>query len=213
MGNVYMYVVARDFGFAPNPFHGVCTLATCKPSIRRTAQIGDWVVGMGGSRLKATGKCIFAMKVTGTMRFDEYWSDITYRSKRPARNGSRKTIVGDNIYHTEGGNWLQEDSHHSLPDGTPNHYNVNHDTKTDRVLLSSYFYYFGLAAPQVPETILSRIGYTNVRAHRKLSIAQAQPLIKWFHEEFENSLNQVLSAPFDFHQSAARYSAHSDRIT
>lgn len=37
--------VARDYGFAPNPFFGVCTLATCKPRIRSVAQIGDWVVG------------------------------------------------------------------------------------------------------------------------------------------------------------------------
>src|SRR5712671_5339411 len=32
---LYSYVVARDFGFAPNPFFGVCTLATCKPDIRK----------------------------------------------------------------------------------------------------------------------------------------------------------------------------------
>ena len=35
MSRVYMYVVDRDFGFAPNPFHGVRTLATCKPPIRK----------------------------------------------------------------------------------------------------------------------------------------------------------------------------------
>ncbi len=28
----------RDYGFAPNPFHGICTLATCKPVIRRVAR-------------------------------------------------------------------------------------------------------------------------------------------------------------------------------
>jgi hypothetical protein len=99
MGRVYMYVVARDFGFAPNPFHGVCTLATCKPGIRSTAQIGDWIIGMGGSRLKSTGRCVFAMQVTGSLSFDEYWSDPTYLDKRPVRNGSKKMLVGDNIYH------------------------------------------------------------------------------------------------------------------
>jgi Nucleotide modification associated domain 2 len=103
MAKVYMYVVARDFGFAPNPFHGVCTLATCKPIIRRTAQIGDWVIGMGGSKLKAPGRCIYAMQVTGALSFDEYWAAPEYQAKKPVRNGSRKTIVGDNIYrHTAG---------------------------------------------------------------------------------------------------------------
>lgn len=32
---LYSYVVAHDFGFAPNPFDGLCTLATCKPDIRK----------------------------------------------------------------------------------------------------------------------------------------------------------------------------------
>ena len=44
---IYSYVVARDYGFAPNPFYGCCTLATCKPIIRRMAQVGDWVIGTG----------------------------------------------------------------------------------------------------------------------------------------------------------------------
>nr|WP_269667332.1 hypothetical protein [Polaromonas naphthalenivorans] len=28
--------MTHDSGFAPNPFHGTLTLATCKPGIRRT---------------------------------------------------------------------------------------------------------------------------------------------------------------------------------
>ena len=83
----YIYVVARDFGFAPNPFHGYCTLATCKPIIRRVAKVGDWVVGVGGKDLDATGRLIFAMQVTETMSFNDYWSSPEYRDKRPVRNG------------------------------------------------------------------------------------------------------------------------------
>ena len=50
---LFSYVVARDYGFAPNPFFGVCTLATCKPIVRRVAAIGDWIVGTGS---KANGR-------------------------------------------------------------------------------------------------------------------------------------------------------------
>ena len=32
---VYEYVMTSDSGFAPNPFHGTCTLACCKPRIRK----------------------------------------------------------------------------------------------------------------------------------------------------------------------------------
>ena len=41
---LYSYVITRDYGFAPNPFGGICTLATCKPGIRNHATVGDWVV-------------------------------------------------------------------------------------------------------------------------------------------------------------------------
>src|SRR5205809_3695195 len=126
MPSVYLYVVDRDFGFAPNPFHGCCTLATCKPTIRRTAAIGDWVLGMGGLRLNAIGRCIFAMQVTKKISFDDYWSDPAYAEKKPVRNGSKTMLVGDNIYHRDSQSavWRQEDSHHSSDDGTANLYNV-----------------------------------------------------------------------------------------
>src|SRR5579871_6946909 len=125
MASVFMYVVDRDFGFAPNPFHGMCTLATCKPRIRKHAQIGDWVIGMGGRRLKLMGRCVFAMKVTQALSFNEYWEDHSFLDKRPVRNGSRAMMVGDNIYHRNGNEegWIQLDSHHSLPDGSPNELN------------------------------------------------------------------------------------------
>ena len=42
----YSYVIKRDFGFAPNPFGEFCTLATCKPVIRKVANVNDWVFGI-----------------------------------------------------------------------------------------------------------------------------------------------------------------------
>ena len=61
--HLFVYVIARDFGFAPNPFHGVCTLATCKPGIRRSAKVGDWILGVGGKGLGPSyRKCILLMK-------------------------------------------------------------------------------------------------------------------------------------------------------
>ena len=72
---LYSYIVANDTGFAPNPFHGYCTLATCKPRIRKTARVGDWIVGTGSKRNGKAGYAVYAMRVTEIMTFDEYWSD------------------------------------------------------------------------------------------------------------------------------------------
>lgn len=214
MPRVYIYVVARDFGFAPNPFHGACTLATCKADVRRTAQVGDWVIGMGGDRLKATGRCLFAMQVTSTLTFDEYWGDPAYRAKRPSRNGTRKSMVGDNIYHRSPvqKEWIQEDSHHSRPDGSPDTYNIATDTRTDRVLLSHRFLYFGRSAVEVPTEFLDAIGYANRRAHRVFPGETCKDLLAWLNQNFAGQFNQILDDPFDFARSGARYSYQSDRV-
>ncbi|MGE3595803.1 MAG: hypothetical protein AB7N70_09645 [Dehalococcoidia bacterium] len=39
------YKMTHDTGFAPNPFWGCLTLATCKPGIRQTRGPGDWIAG------------------------------------------------------------------------------------------------------------------------------------------------------------------------
>lgn len=214
MARVYFYVVARDFGFAPNPFHGICTLGTCKPAVRRTAQLGDWVVGMGGTKLNAVGRCIYAMQVTDEKNFNDYWAEPEFRAKRPVRNGSRKTIVGDNIYHfsPKSKSWHQADSHHSQPDGTPDPYNIEHDTQTDRVLVSSHFFYFGRTAPLVPDEILKDLGFRNGIGHRVYQLREAQPFLSWLEGAFRNKVNRVLGDPFQFTQSSARYSKKADRV-
>lgn len=214
MPSVFVYVVDRDFGFAPNPFHGYCTLATCKPGIRNSAHIGDWVVGMGGSRLNATGRCIFAMQVTAKLAFDEYWSNPIYNEKKPVRNGSRKMMVGDNIYHRDSSDlrWRQADSHHSNPDGTVNIYNLERDTKVDQVLISNHFFYFGTAAPVVPQLILDRLRYKNPRSYRHFRNRTGVPLIDWVETNFAKSTNELTANPFDFSQSGKRYSGKGSKI-
>ena len=42
---LYSYKMRHDTRFAPNPLFGVLTLATCKPSMRRNMQIGNWIAG------------------------------------------------------------------------------------------------------------------------------------------------------------------------
>jgi hypothetical protein len=214
MGDVYMYVVDRDFGFAPNPFHGYCTLATCKSRIRAKAQPGDWVVGMGGARLKATGRCVFAMRVGQTLSFNEYWFSPAHLDKRPVRNGSNKMMVGDNIYwyDTALDQWHQADSHHSNSDGTVNVYNLAKDTQADRVLLSYCFFYFGKQAPAVPCSLLEEIGYRNCRNYRVFEYAVCNNLLAWLYHEFADCLNYVAADPFDFAQSDRRYSAKDNRV-
>lgn len=149
---LYSYVIARDYGFAPNPFYGFCTLATCKPDIRRSASAGDWIVGTGAKGQGLRDRLVYAMRVTEVATFDEYWKDPRFVEKRPNRRGSRKQFFGDNIYHRnpKTGRWIQEDSHHSRSNGKTFKINLDHDTTTDRVLISNDFVYFGGSAIAIP---------------------------------------------------------------
>jgi hypothetical protein len=206
--------VDRDLGFAPNPFHGYCSLATCKPGIRKSASINDWVIGMGGGRLKATGCCVYAMRVDEKISFNEYWNNPIYNDKKPVRNGTKRMLVGDNIYHqNENGEWLQANSHHSHEDGSINMHNVVNDTQSNNVLISRHFYYFGQSAPQVPDNILDAIGYKNQRNYRVFASAECEPFLQWLRCHYQQSLNQVLAKPFDFDKSHVRYSVHTNLMT
>jgi hypothetical protein len=52
---LFAYKMTHDTGFAPNPFHGACTLATCKPQIRLHKRVGDWIAGFTSKRLNGDG--------------------------------------------------------------------------------------------------------------------------------------------------------------
>ena len=142
---IYSYVVARDYGFAPNPFYGYCTLATCKPIIRRCGQIGDWVIGTSSRKMKREAKLVYFMEIAETMSFTDYWNDTRFLQKRHDLRGRKKKSYGDNIYCFDPASrqWQQKNSHHSYDDGRPNIRNIVRDTQTDRVLVSKQFTYWG----------------------------------------------------------------------
>ncbi|BCL72547.1 hypothetical protein TUMSATVNIG1_45180 [Vibrio nigripulchritudo] len=198
--HLYAYAITRDFGFAPNPFHGSCTLATCKPRIRKSANVGDWILGLGGAKLKSVQKkCILLMKVTEKISFHDYWTDPRFSIKKPARNGSHVQMLGDNIYHQDGNNeWIQEDSHHSNADGSFNMTNLKRDTSSDQVLISDHFYYFGASAVAVD---IESIGYHRIRDYKKIRLDNSIPainLIKDIDLEYRSDRNLVISDPCQF---------------
>lgn len=149
---VYSYVVARDYGFAPNPFFRVCSLATCKPRIRAAAKLGDLVVGISPHREGRRPKLVYVMRVTGSKTFDEYWSSPDFIQKKPNLCGSKMQAFGDNIYNRDAqtGKWRQLNSHHSWADGSENSANTENDTQADRVLLSEDYVYWGGDGPAIP---------------------------------------------------------------
>lgn len=78
---LYSYVVEHDYGSAPNPFGGFCTLAKCKygsgskRNIVELAEAWDWIAGTGGADLKKSAehdKLVYAMRVDEFVPLDDY---------------------------------------------------------------------------------------------------------------------------------------------
>lgn len=154
------------------------------------------------------------MRVDEIITFDEYWSDSRFKVKRPLRNGSSVMMVGDNVYHHDDGTreWVQEDSHHSNADGTTNQTNLATDTRTDHVLISRHFYYFGSAAPEVA---LCSIGYKNIRNFKKMPLGDAavRGFVDQIESEHAEQVNQVVADPFDFARAALRVDQATGKLS
>ncbi|MEV8521607.1 hypothetical protein ABZR86_17575 [Dyella marensis] len=187
MARVFSYKLVRDYGFAPNPYGGCCTLATCKPQIRAVAQVGDLIIGSGSKQGSLAERAIFALVVGEKLTFDEYWVDDRFQIKKPVFNGSRAEAFGDNIYHRENGVWIQSNSHHSHVDGTTNELNLDRDTSQNHIIISRSFVYWGASAAIFPEYLRDCDGddiYPSVRAHRsRFSPEMIRRAYAWFNEQ------------------------------
>ena len=157
------YKLTHDTGFAPNPFFGSLTLATCKPGIRRSASIGEWVAGFtsGGLCGDQVGaeRLVYLMKVAERMSIAEYFDDPRFAVKRPVLNGaSEPARHGDNIYRplrpgaSEPSEFEQlRNNHHWDQRGDcEDPKSKRRDIGGHNVLVAKEFAYFGRSALEVP---------------------------------------------------------------
>lgn len=183
--SLFSYVVRYDSGFAPNPFHSYCTLATCKPGVRKHARVGDWVVGTAsrGAPVRRGGHLVYAMQVTEILTTTQYWNDPRFRCKRPDMYHNWVAASGDNIYEPIGhSGWRQLDSYHSEKDGRPNPHHVKRDTRVERVLVSNNYVYYGGEGPKLPKRFLSGEAMDLLRAHRNYQRVWDEEVIASFEE-------------------------------
>jgi hypothetical protein len=147
---LFTYTIPIDDGAAPNPFGGMCTLAICKPGIRRVAKKGDWVVGLGSKNAPSgdlSKRIVYAMRVQKTMSLEDY--DKTARRKWKHRIPKMDSPdifrrLGDCIYdYSKSANPRQRRGVHG-------HNNKKTDLSGENALVSRDFYYFGRNAIKLP---------------------------------------------------------------
>ena len=150
---LYSYVVTHDTGFSPNPFWGCCTLADCKPAIRRTAKVRDWIVGL--SPKAAGNRIIYAMQVDEILPYAGYYRDKRYAAKIPDFNRGKVVYkCGDNIYEPlQNGDFRQLPSMHSHG-AEADSVKKDHDLGGVNVLIARTFHYFGSRCLPLPDDLV-----------------------------------------------------------
>jgi hypothetical protein len=160
---LFSYKLTDDCGFAPNPFWGILTLATCKPQIRRYKKEGDWIAGFTSGTLcgHAVGRerLIYLMQVKHKVPIAQYFRDPKYAQKIPNQK-SRCAVerAGDNIYRPRRGPasapsdfvQLPNDHHCDMKGGCRLGDTQRHDLSGLNVLIAVRFAYFGRDAIEIP---------------------------------------------------------------
>jgi hypothetical protein len=138
------YKITNDNGFAPNPYHGCLTLATCMPYIRLSHQPGQWLAGFTSGKLNGDlpgqERLIFLALINKKLPLEEYYEQ--YPQKRPENLPS-----GDNIYKLENGKFVQVENRLHDEDA------YEDDVNGKNALLAEEFYYFGIEAMTIPSEL------------------------------------------------------------
>jgi len=173
------YTMVHDYGFAPNPFWGFCTLGVCTPNHQGIKlSKGDWI--LGNSSVKTGNRLIYAMQISEFLDFDAYYRDARFRSKRPRFDRTWKEACGDNIYfRSPNGEWRQAQTQFH-EDESIRETDLRHPT----VFVSEEFYYFGENMVVLPDQFkpLIKTG-KGCACHHSKELVTA--FIAWLRKKYE----------------------------
>jgi hypothetical protein len=168
MSRLFTYTIPIDDGAAPNPFRGMCSLAICKPGVRRVAEPHDWVVGLGSRNAPSgdlSGCLVYAMRVEEALTLRDYDQQAPKRWPHRIPNVNSPDLserLGDCVY----------DYSHRLPSQRPSVHgpgNIATDLGGLNVLVSRDFYYLGRNVIRLPDFLLPVCNQT--QGHRSSSNA------------------------------------------
>lgn len=185
MQKVCAYLMNTDSGLAPNPFHGVGTLAVCTPNhARARLEQGDWIIGLPAKQVRhdmgsPDWRLFYAMQVEERMELDDYYRDSRYQSKIPKRNGTPIERRGDNFYCKQGSKLVHTNE-------TDEHHGVQGDITGNRVFISRRaFWYFGKDAVVLPDAPwASKLVGLFEKSGRNIRYVHGRPGDRWTPNDF-----------------------------
>lgn len=155
---LFAYKMTHDTGFAPNPFWGFLTLATCKPEIRKSKRPGDWIAGFTSKELcghqVGDERLVFLMQVDDKIGLADYFRDRRFQSRIP-RSGPVANVhkCGDNIYRPLVPHACDAREFEQLPNDHHGPDQKDHDLNGRHALIGRRFAYFGVEALRVPRDV------------------------------------------------------------
>ena len=120
---IWSYVVAYDEGSAPCIDNNLLTLCICKPLIRRSANIGDWLVGFTKKKI-GQNLITYVAEITKKISMEEYFLEPTPRLDKIYNNIDNSLIHYGGDIHNTSRNWKT-------------------DMRGKYCLISTNFWYFG----------------------------------------------------------------------
>lgn len=153
---VFSYKMTHDTGFAPNPWWGSLTLATCKPRLRLARQPGDWIAGFTSGKLcgHAVGaeRLVYLMQVHEAIPLGQYYTDPRFELKRPRFGGvDHRRRFGDNIYRPRKVGSRDSDDLEQVRNPFHGPDERESDVSGRNVLIARRFVYFGREAVAIPD--------------------------------------------------------------
>ncbi len=190
---LFSYTLRYDDGAGPNPFWGICTLAIRKPAIRLTAEVDDWIVGLGSANSPIgdiSDHVTYAMKVTSKMTLEEYdqFCKTFVPKKRPDwRNRDYRMRMGDCIYNYTAGLTPK------MRVGVHTEENKEKDLSGLYALVSKQFYYFGRKPVKLPDELRAIMHAT--QGHQSdANQDYVDPFVNWI-EGLDHRPNKVIAEP------------------
>jgi len=81
---IFVYKMTTDNGGAPCVTDNLLSLCICKPRIRKSAKVGDWIIGLGGKSIsELRGRLIYLAKVTEVAQGNKYYGNSYARRVIP----------------------------------------------------------------------------------------------------------------------------------
>ncbi len=164
MSRIWRYVLATDNGMAPCVENKWLSLCCCKPRIRESARVGDWVVGFVPKRIKLA-HVAWLGRVGKIFPLGEY--EQQFSSRLDAIYSLRRSASGEEVLVP-----LRTDYH-------ADEHSRARDLKGRNCLIFEPFWYWGNAGVPVPHEIADLAHYHVGQSTRKSSPEKIASLEAW----------------------------------